>query len=712
MQTPAVVHEVQSSGAMASAEYGISHDDVAHIMGILRSTLYTRKALALEREYGANAWDEHREAGIPDKPIHVQLPTHMRPTLKIRDFGRGLSQDMVLNLYTKYGLSTKRDSNTGTGMLGIGCKAGFAYADQFTITSWHGGTKSVYVAMLDKSNKGRMDKVFEEPCGDETGIEIQVAVRPDDVDEFTREARGLFRYFNPQPKINLSLPALPTGMANGFILETKDEGWIAVMGCIPYRLDLTQMQKPLVAAGLWECLSHVAGGVYIPIGEVEFSASREELQYTEVTIKAIVASLQKLMDSYVADALTSLKTTTMCGWDRRMKASFLQNILQFPLPKHLKDLADTGVPLYSRENTSPKTFKLVDNCFSVVYRVHIRQNAHILIQDDQVRRLRGWRFQHTYDVLAVPNEGCTYEQVATEIQEMALAAGIDGVPIAPLSHRAYWSNYDPHSGKRRYPPNQKHKDRTFTLNTNFQDTVPRSKQWTSAVPPEGDHLFVIISEFEPKGTSLLAMRQDQALLGAHGIEWPVIYGYKTTESKPVKREDIENGTPYLDWRTKTVAPLLTDAVKDTLRDIAWAELFSDMPYEYSHARESAGDIYLDFRGSIRDLIGALTHDLGEKHPVTRYFAKHIEARREIAKLAKGRVDTVKRLAKAANYDPKRSPTQEWFNRLVAAYPMLGVVAQSDRDLGVFHPKRHYNAIVSYIIDQDKLAGGSTSPPEA
>lgn len=710
MQTPAVVHEVQSSGHLASAEFGISQEDAAHIMGILRNTLYTRKALALEREYGANAWDEHREAGIPDKPIHVQLPTHMRPTLKIRDFGRGLSQDLVLNHFTKYGLSTKRKSNLGTGMLGIGCKAGFAYADQFTITSWHGGMKSVYVAVLDKSNKGRMDKVYEEPCGDETGIEIQVAVRPADVDEFQREARGLFRYFNPQPKINITLPALPLGMPSGFILESKEDGWLAVMGCIPYRLDIAQMKEHLTGLGLWECLEHVAGGVYVPIGEVEFSASREELQYTEVTLKAIGASLQKLMDEYVQDAMSSIRTTNLSGWDRRLKAAFLHYVLKFPLPKDIKTFADNGVLLYSRETSSPKTFKLVDNKFDHIQRVNIRLDAHILIQDDHVRRLKGWRLQGHYDVLAVPNEGCTYEQVKTEIQEFAKAAGIDGVPIASLSSRAHWSNYDSASGKRRYAANQKHKDRTFTLNTDFHDTVPRSKQWTSAVPPEGDHLFVIISEFNPGGTTLIEMQKDQTLLEANGIEWPVIYGYKTTESKPVKRADIENGTHYLDWRTKTVAALITDAVKDTLRDIAWASMFTNMPWEYSHT--STDNTYVDFRAGLRDLIGALTHDLGEKHPVTRFFAKNIEARLELRKLAKGRTETVQKLAKAAGYTSKRSPTEEWFHRLIAAYPMIGVVAKSDRDFGVFHPKRHYNAIVSYIIDCDKLVGGSTPLPEA
>lgn len=152
MQTAAVERVVTNSGTLGSAEFGISQKHAAHIMGILRSTLYSRKALAVLTEYGTNAWDEHRQAGIGDKPIHVVMPTAFKPTLKIRDFGRGLSEHDVLHIYTQYGESTKRDTNDAAGMLGIGCKAGFAYTDQFTVTSWHAGTKSVYVAVLDVSN--------------------------------------------------------------------------------------------------------------------------------------------------------------------------------------------------------------------------------------------------------------------------------------------------------------------------------------------------------------------------------------------------------------------------------------------------------------------------------------------------------------------------------------------------------------------------------
>ena len=1084
MQTAAVQREVTTTGLMTKASFGISQDHAAHIMGILRSTLYSRKVLAVLREYGCNAWDEHQQSGQPNRPIHVTLPTMMRPTLKIRDFGRGLSQHDVLYLYTQYGESTKRDTNDAAGMLGIGCllagqpivtregvtpienvtvgdwvlthkgrfrqvtkvmtrpyrgrgyeihlsqggkplvlteehpilisdnegchswqlpgevkagyrsnkkgigawhsyamlpatletnvstlkvldhldesfenvsgvltqktqgsaphpcsgdnrtttwpdfplyldlddydlgwllgifaaegsattkqvvfslhvdevdlaaaiqrllqkyfraesslfsrpgknllevichhtalavllgnlcghgahnkhvpvpvmqgpetlrrgfldgvfdgdgsltrsrftfgvaspdlawgvrtlmavlhdkwgtvgtledypdrwsiqfnrharwsyimrqgdyllrpikevkevpldttvynfsvdedesyvsdfilhncKAGFAYADSFTVTSWHQGTKSVYIAVLDKSNKGEMQKVHEEPCGGETGIEIQLAAKSKDVDEFNREAQGLFRYFSPQPIINLTLPDLPKGMSKGFIRETEKREWIAVMGCIPYRLNLEQLKEAMIEKGLWDALGHLSGGVYLPIGSVEFSASREELQYTESTIATLTNQIQALLDEYVTDALSTLSKPKVTDWDRRMKATFMHSVLKFPLPKEFHFWTETGVLLFNKETRdgTPKSFRLVNHAFDNVVRVNIKQDVGILIQDDMTRTLRGWHFQHIHDVLAVPKEGFTYEQVKTEIEALAKTAGLSGVPISPLSTRASWSYYSV-SGKTRYPPNQKHMARTFTLAARIKDSCPRSESWNRTAPPKTEHVYVIISEFCPTGEiSLSDMAQDKTLLKECGLDWPTIYGYKITEKFPVKPEDIEHGIPYKTWRQNTFGNLITDAVKATLRDIAWAELFTSMPHEFMRAVPPR---QVSFAADLRDIIAKLSHDLGLTHPVTRYFSKHLEAKKEIAKLTKTRIAYVRKVAKTAEYKTKRSPTEEWLQRLQTAYPMLAVAVKSDSDMGIFHPKHHYNTVVAYIKAQDLLAGGSTSAPEA
>ena len=140
---------VETSPVAASASFGISQNDVAHILTMLRDTLYSDRVLAVLREYAANAWDVHREVGKGDVPIQVTLPTLEAPTLEIRDFGTGLSREDMMGRFLLAGASTKRGSNVAVGTLGIGRLSGFAYGDSFVVESRRGGVCSTYVAVID-----------------------------------------------------------------------------------------------------------------------------------------------------------------------------------------------------------------------------------------------------------------------------------------------------------------------------------------------------------------------------------------------------------------------------------------------------------------------------------------------------------------------------------------------------------------------------------
>ena len=89
----------ESHGELSSAHFGISTADQAHIIGILRNRLYSDKIMAVLREYGTNAWDAHVEAGCSDKPIKVVLPSKFAPMLRIRDYGPGIAEQDIFNVY-------------------------------------------------------------------------------------------------------------------------------------------------------------------------------------------------------------------------------------------------------------------------------------------------------------------------------------------------------------------------------------------------------------------------------------------------------------------------------------------------------------------------------------------------------------------------------------------------------------------------------------
>ncbi len=313
-------HEITSQrGIQSQGTFAISLRNQAHLMTILRDTLYSDKVLAVLREYGANAWDAHKDAGKGDIPIQVTLPTIFEPSLKIRDFGKGLSEEDLYQVYTQYGESSKRDSNDTVGYLGIGSKSGFAYSDSFLITSYHAGTRSVYCAVLDSTNVGEVKRLHQSPT-EETGLEIEIPVKPQDVPEFVERAKALFCWFQPQPQINIPLepPSLKQVTPYGGFYTTQEStgSWVAVMGCVPYRIDIGQVYKELQEAKLWEIARRNKGFLKFDLGDIAVNASREELKYTEKTRQKIVETFLRMVEDCWEQVERKIQDPSLSTWEK------------------------------------------------------------------------------------------------------------------------------------------------------------------------------------------------------------------------------------------------------------------------------------------------------------------------------------------------------------------------------------------------------------
>ena len=298
---------VESQGVQDSVSFGIKQSGFAHIFNVLRNQLYSDKVLAVVREYSCNAVDAHVAAGKPETPIKVTVPNRLNPNLSIRDYGDALSDEDIKNIYAFYGESTKRNTNDQIGMLGIGSKAAFAYGDNFVINSFINGKKHTYNAFIDPSQVGQISKLDVSATDEPDGIEIVVPVRNDDYDEFISRAKDLFEYFPVKPQI--------CGTSE-FIYESQellfeDQNWkwhtsdtrygdpIAVMGNIAYPVDRHSLNLKDDDHRLYNLLKPNLTMLF-NIGDLEISASREKLQFTDKTRKAIVQRL-KLVESQVID---------------------------------------------------------------------------------------------------------------------------------------------------------------------------------------------------------------------------------------------------------------------------------------------------------------------------------------------------------------------------------------------------------------------------
>ncbi len=294
--------------------FGVREGGLAHIFHILRNQIYSDRIMAVVREYGCNGYDAHVQAGKPDLPIILTLPTMLEPEFRVRDFGPGLSELEIQDVYANYGESTKRESNAYTGQLGLGSKAAFCYGDNFVIISYCQGKKTTYNAYIDPSQVGKIARMHVEDTEEPEGTEIRVPVQAGDIPNFQSKAQYFARYCRIHPTLQRADPAYKPpepmrswegpdwlfGVANQNSLTAAGPSKV-VMGNVTYPLDLKQvpgMDGSWLSSGLT---------LYLPIGMVAIAASREALQYNDPTKKSLKEVLTRVAGEIIETVQKSIK---------------------------------------------------------------------------------------------------------------------------------------------------------------------------------------------------------------------------------------------------------------------------------------------------------------------------------------------------------------------------------------------------------------------
>lgn len=327
----------------------------AKAFGILSSGLYANKIRAIIREYSCNAFDSHVEAGRAHCPFEVHLPNSLDPYFAVRDFGVGLDNDQVVNIFTTYFESTKTDSNDVIGGLGLGSKSAFSYTDNFTITAVKAGVKRIYTAFINEAGVPSVALMTEEATDEASGVEIRFAVSDSwDFRKFQQEAASVFRTFPVKPTVtgvdNFEFDTVEYEIENiipgvNVMRGRYHRNSEAIMGNISYPLDIPNAEQNLGSlASLLSCNLEIT----FDIGELDIQASREGLSYIPETIAAIRSKLQAVNDrleSWVAEEADQID----CAWT---KAQFLANKSRIQLTTAAVDqyVANNPTPLITKNS--------------------------------------------------------------------------------------------------------------------------------------------------------------------------------------------------------------------------------------------------------------------------------------------------------------------------------------------------------------------------
>lgn len=316
---------VKSNGIEDNKQFTIASN--AKMFKLLSSGLYNFKIRAVIRELACNALDAHIMNGNPEQPFTVELPSDANGyTFRIRDFGVGLSQEQINNLYTVYGASNKADSNACIGGMGLGSKSPLCYVKTFNVTSYYNGKKYIYNCGFDETGIPECSFFAECDTIEPNGLEISLIANRGDYYSFSSEASYVFRNFTVLPifigtnkpsQIIYYKTALKDKKVKGLDAYITGRENYVIMGQVQYPLasDEFRTKHDDNAADPWireankqlNTYSQLLGmgvAIDLEIGDAEVDIGREGLQYTKKT-KAI---LQKKFDEIIAAIKSEVET--------------------------------------------------------------------------------------------------------------------------------------------------------------------------------------------------------------------------------------------------------------------------------------------------------------------------------------------------------------------------------------------------------------------
>lgn len=303
----------------------------AHVMAAIAG-LYSNLPRAVIREYLSNAYDGHVRAKTLDKPIILHLPNILEPYLEIRDFGTGMTPEQLETVFNNIGDSTKLDTDEENGCLGFGSKVAFCYSRDaaWTIESRHNGMLYVYWAYVDdKGLSGVEGPIDAQGTDEENGITIRIPVEQKDFEKFYKEAVEVVRFF-PSPVNVVAGPRAFEAPRPNYVVSTDKWGYIGrssnayynnvrlVMGTVAYPVKLTEVGID------GSVLNKSDFDLFVPMGAVRFTPSREALIYDANTC-ALIKQLSEEMLNAVVDHVTKDIGTQTSLWDAAVKFKQLES---------------------------------------------------------------------------------------------------------------------------------------------------------------------------------------------------------------------------------------------------------------------------------------------------------------------------------------------------------------------------------------------------
>ena len=206
-------------GDSDSKKFGLAEEAHGLIMKYL-TDLYDNPTLAAIRETISNALDAHSAANTPEKIKVCNYSYADAPYFQVSDHGVGMSRETLLNVYTQYGVSTKRNDDSAIGGFGLGCKSPLAIEDRFYIETTHEGTTIVAEVFKNTEGEFRLDINDEYESGNPSGTTVRINLHKTSPLDFRVNLHKFLKFVNPD------LYELENSAGDNFTIEymLRDDG--------------------------------------------------------------------------------------------------------------------------------------------------------------------------------------------------------------------------------------------------------------------------------------------------------------------------------------------------------------------------------------------------------------------------------------------------------------------------------------------------------
>jgi hypothetical protein len=286
----------------------LSENATSMVFQLFTKNIYSNPIGTVVREITSNCFDSHVEAQVNSPVVIKKSKDPQTDTIYISfiDYGVGMSPDRVENIYGVYFESTKRCDNTQIGGFGIGGKTPLAYKrstghgegeydNSFYVITNFNGTR-YYYCIYEGQEAPEISLLHSEATTERNGTEIRIPVLEKDLNSFSKEMVKQLYYFE-----NVVFEGFEDDYYNGQTLSNEyqivrgknflyrgneySHHMHVCLGRVAYPIDYSVL-------GLSASDYSLPIALKLEVGDIGVVASREQLDYSEKTIKVLKKKLE------------------------------------------------------------------------------------------------------------------------------------------------------------------------------------------------------------------------------------------------------------------------------------------------------------------------------------------------------------------------------------------------------------------------------------